>query len=164
MPSIKITAAIEAKIREIVDAAHGETGVTLFGQKVGDDFEVLEICGPGPGATLQEFHYSGDNDHASDFYNELLKTQPDLKHIGEFHVHPFGMRRLSGGDLRTIKDVLKTYEEFIAGVMLRNNGNVDFYPMYFVRGKAGIALEVIRDTEQQTHCPRWPWLWWKRAR
>src|SRR5438270_3433598 len=109
MISIRIPAGIESKIREIVYAHSLETGVTLFGRKTGDLFEVIEICAPGPGATHQELHYSGDNDYASAFYEELLKTRPDLKHIGEFHVHPFGMSRLSGGDRRTVEEVLKTY-------------------------------------------------------
>lgn len=151
MPSIRIPAAIEEKIRAIVYAGTLETGVTLFGRKSGDVFELVEICAPGPQATHQEFHYSGDNDYASAVYEELLKTQPDLKHIGEFHVHPLGMSRLSGGDRRTIAELLQTYEEFIAGVMLRKNGKVDFYPVYFARGKEGIHMEVIRDTGQTKH-------------
>ncbi len=145
MPSIKISRPIEAKIREIVYACSVETGVTLFGRKDGDTFEVVEVCGPGKNATHQELHYSGNSDHASDFYTELLKTQPDLKHIGEFHVHPCGMSRLSGGDRRTVKEVLRTYEEFIAGVMLRNKGGVDFYPVFFARGQEGVDMRVIRD-------------------
>ena len=145
MPSIKIPRSIEAKIHEIVYACSVETGVTLFGRKDGDTFEVVEVCGPGKHATHQELHYAGDNDHASDFYTELLKTQPDLKHIGEFHVHPCGMSRLSGGDRRTVKEVLATYEEFIAGVMLRTKGGVEIYPVYFARGKEGVDMRVIRD-------------------
>src|SRR5713101_2535209 len=144
MPSIKIPAAIEEKIRDIVYAGTVETGVTLFGRKTGDVFELVEICAPGPEATHQEFHYSGDNDYASAVYEELLKTQPDLKHIGEFHVHPFGMSRLSGGDRRTVAEVLKTYEEFIAGVMLRSGGGIEVYPMYFSREKPqGESMRVF---------------------
>ncbi len=138
MPSIKIPRSVEAKIHEIVYACSVETGVTLFGRKDGDTFEVVEVCGPGKKATHQELHYAGDSDHASDFYAELLKTQPDLKHIGEFHVHPCGMSRLSGGDRRTVKEVLATYEEFIAGVMLRTKDGVEIYPVYFARGKEGV--------------------------
>lgn len=164
MPSIKIPVAIEEKIRDIVYAGTVETGVTLFGRKTGDVFELVEICAPGPEATHQEFHYSGDNDYASCVYEELLKTQPDLKHIGEFHVHPLGMSRLSGGDRRTVEEVLKTYEEFIAGVMLRKDGKVKFYPVYFARGKEGIHMEVIRDTGEKTHRCRRFRLWRKRPR
>jgi hypothetical protein len=162
--SIRIPAAIEEKIGAIVFAGTMETGVTLFGRKTADGFEIVEVCGPGPDATHEEFHYSGDNDYASAFYEDLLTAQPDLKHIGEFHVHPSGMHGLSGGDRRTVEEVLKTYDEFIAGVMLRRDGKVDFYPVHFVRGKEGRKMEVLRDAGEETS--RWCWLrrWWKRDR
>jgi hypothetical protein len=163
MTSIRIPAEIESKIREIVYAGTLETGVTLFGRKAGGIFDVVAICAPGPAATHQEFHYSGDNDYASAFYEELLKTQPDLKHIGEFHVHPFDMSSLSGGDRRTVEEVLKTYDEFIAGVMLRRGGIVDFYPVHFVRGGGGRKMEVLRDAGAETSRCCWFRRWWKRS-
>src|SRR5260370_26614734 len=134
-----------------------ESEVKLFGKKDGEVFEVTDVCGPGPEATHQELHYSGDNDYASFVYENLLKTDPDLKHIGEFHTHPFGIKHLSRGDRATVKEVLKTYPEFIAGVMLRKFRKLEFYPVYFSReATEGLAMEVIRDTEQKTYRGRWP--------
>src|SRR5216683_2438516 len=95
-----------------------------------------KVCGPGLIATHEVCHYSGDNDYASFVYENLLKTDPELKHLGELHTHPFGMRRLSRGDRKTVGEVLKTYEEFIAGVMLRSGGGIEVYPVYFSREKS----------------------------
>jgi len=128
-----LTEEIYLKIRAIVYEHNVETGVTLFGNKDGEDFKVLHVCGPGPKADHKEFNYSGDDNYSTLVYENLLKENPDLKHIGELHVHPLRMRNLSGTDRETVKEVLKSYEEFIAGVMLRRFNNVTFYPVYFSR-------------------------------
>src|SRR5258708_3268568 len=88
---------VRNKIREIVYACDVETGVTLFGKKVGEVFSIMHVCGPGPVATHEIAHYSGDDGYASLVYENLLKVDPELKHLGELHTHPFGMRRLSKG-------------------------------------------------------------------
>src|ERR1700741_1004107 len=106
------------KIRTIVYAHDVETGVTLFGVKDKGDFKVLHVCGPGPKASHEKYGYSGDDDYATSVYESILKNVPVLKHIGELHVHPHGMRHLSGTDRETVRKVLTSYEEFIAGVML----------------------------------------------
>jgi hypothetical protein len=127
--------SVYSQIRKIVFETTVETGVTLFGAKEGEDFRVLYVCGPGPKADHQEFEYSGDEDYATFVYENLLKDHPDLKHIGELHVHPMGMRELSRTDRETVNKVLKDYEEFVAGVMLRRFKHVSFYPVYFSRLK-----------------------------
>jgi len=116
---IYISQEILSQLREIVFATRKETGACLFGEKDGDDFRVTHIAGPGKQARQLAFHYQADHQHQEDVYNELLKAKPALLHIGEFHVHPQGMSELSCGDLHTIKKVLETYEEFVAGVILR---------------------------------------------
>ena len=144
MISINFSPDIQKKIREIVYECDVETGVTLFGKKDGQMFQVIHVCGPGPIATHEICHYSGDNDYASFVYENLLKTDPELKHLGELHTHPFGMRRLSRGDRKTVGEVLKAYEEFIAGVMLRSGGGIEVYPVYFSRDKPqGESMQVL---------------------
>jgi hypothetical protein len=135
---------IYEQIKEVVLASSVETGVTLFGQKEGEEFTIKGIAGPGPEATHEEFHYSGNEDYATDVFEELKKTNPDLKHIGELHVHPIPLRSLSGGDRETVREILNNYEEFIAGVMLRH-WLLGFYvfPVYFSREfPKGIPMEV----------------------
>jgi proteasome lid subunit RPN8/RPN11 len=144
MISINFSPEIQKQIHEIVYARDVETGVTLFGKRKGHTFEVLHVCGPGPIATHEEFHYSGDNDYASFVYDNLLKADPELAHLGELHTHPYGMRRLSIGDRKTVEGVLKTYEDFVAGVMLRFRGGIEVYPMYFSRKKPqGEKMQVL---------------------
>src|SRR2546428_13396453 len=145
MISINFSPDIQKKIHEIVyEFGDVETGVTLFGKKDGKTFQVLHVCGPGLIATHEPCHYSGDNDYASFVYENLLKTDPELKHLGELHTHPFRMRHLSKGDRKTVEEVLTTYEEFIAGVMLRSDGGIEVYPIFFSREKLqGERMQVL---------------------
>ena len=142
---------IERQIAEVVfqPGPFKETGVTLFGEKSGNDFVVLGIAGPGPDATHEELHYSGNNDYATMIFEDLKKSNPNLQYIGELHLHPYGMIWLSHGDRETIKEVLKDYTEFIAGVMQLGR-RLRFYPYYFSKEKPdGERMEVQR--EGQTH-------------
>ena len=132
MIAIVFTPEIQKKIHEIVYASEVETGVTLFGKKEGAVFSVTDACGPNPLATHEACHYSGD-DYASFVYEELLKNNPELEHLGTLHTHPHRMRHLSKEDGETIKEALKTSEAFIAGVMLRFGGGIEAYPVYFSR-------------------------------
>ena len=145
---------IENQIGEVVfqPGPFKETGVTLFGEKSGDDFVVLGIAGPGPDATHEEFEYSGNNEYATMVFEDLKKGNPSLQHIGELHVHPFGMRRLSQVDRETVKEVLKDYTEFIAGVM-QWGWRIKFYPYYFSKEKPnGERMEV------KTCGSAWSWI------
>src|SRR2546425_8797413 len=72
-----------------------------------------------------------------------------IRWLGELHAHPRGMTWLSGGDRRTVKQILTGNDdtlhphEFIAGVMQRRNGTVDIYPFCFTREcLEGKPLEV----------------------
>src|SRR2546425_1859085 len=106
-----------------------ETGVTLFGMPLEGtpdvQYAVLAIAGPGRRATHEPAHYSGDENHANEIYESLTSAMPGICWLGELHVHPRGMTWLSGGDLRTVRQILTGTdetlhpEEFIAGVMQR---------------------------------------------
>ena len=129
-----------------------ETGVTLFGTSLAgipaldqkttqpdSGCIVLAIAGPGKRATHQPAHYSGDDGYANEIYDALRSAMPGIRWLGELHVHPRGMTWLSGGDRRTVKQILTGDDdtlhpqEFIAGVMQRRNGTVDIYPYHFTR-------------------------------
>jgi len=159
-------AAVRKDIWEIVYASTVETGMTLFGRKDGQTLEIMYVCGPGQKAIHQVAHYEPDHDHVDDFYNDLLKRDPAIQHLGEFHVHPFGMRRLSGGDRTTVHEVLKVYEHFLAGVILRRRGGLEIYPVYFTR-ESEEELERIyvprrNESKANTFRRYWRGIWRKR--
>lgn len=135
-----------------------ETGVALFGACVArtvsslsyakeawptvvhPDYVVLAVAGPGPRATHQPAHYSGDADYASAIYRALRCALPSVEWLGELHVHPRGMTWLSGGDRRTVRELLSSTakdtvcpKEFIAGVMQRRKNGIEVYPYCFSR-------------------------------
>jgi hypothetical protein len=138
-----------------------ETGVTLFGTSLwtpgsdaktepSDQHIVLAIAGPGKRATHQPAHYSGDDGQANAVYEALRSAVPGIRWLGELHVHPRGMTWLSGGDRRTVKQILTGEDdtlhpdEFIAGVMQRKDSGVDIYPYHFTREcLEGNAMELL---------------------
>ena len=140
-------------VSSVLETPEGlETGVTLFGMSLavipasgGKESQsestsvVLAITGPGKRATHEPAHYSGDDGHSNAVYEALRSAMPGIRWLGELHVHPRGMTWLSGGDRRTVKQILTGNDdtlhphEFIAGVMQRRNGTVDIYPYHFTR-------------------------------
>lgn len=142
-----------ADICEVVSRADEgcETGVFLFGVALSEHRIVLAIAGPGPRATHEPAHYSADNDYASEIYNVLRSALPSIEWLGELHVHPRGMTWLSGGDRRTVRQILEGSEpdaarprEFIAGVMQRHHAQVDIYPYYFGSATDGCRMRIER--------------------
>ena len=136
-----------------------ETGVKLFGTVLGDNspshaYVVLAIAGPSQKATHQPAHYSGDADYATDIFAALGCAMPGIKWLGEMHVHPRGMTWLSGGDRRTVRDILTGSDdtvhpdEFIAGIMQRKHGAIEIYPYHFTRESLQgnpIAVHLVAD-------------------
>jgi len=125
------------------------TGLTLFGEKEGQDFIVTAVAGPGPDAIHQELHYSGNKEYATVVFNYLRQDNPNLKHIGELYVHLFERQCLSRGELDAVEEALKEHNEFIAGVILRNH-RWDFkvFPTYFSRSQPeGTNMEAVFDEQ-----------------
>ena len=140
-----------------------ETGVTLFGTSLEANSApdrkttvsdsacvVLAVAGPGKRATHEPAHYSGDDDQSNEIYQALRSAMPGIHWLGELHVHPRGMTWLSGGDRRTVKQILTGNDdtlhpdEFIAGVMQRKDSGVDIYPFHFTREcLEGNAMELL---------------------
>lgn len=145
-----------------------ETGVALFGACVRRhvsrgsyaeeswpsltryEYVVLTVAGPGPQATHEPASYSHDADYASAIYQALRTALPSIEWLGELHVHPRDMTWLSGGDQRTVRDLLSSTakdtvcpREFIAGVMQRRKNEVEIYPYYFSRRRhEGYKMQV----------------------
>jgi proteasome lid subunit RPN8/RPN11 len=140
-------------IREVAYRTRLETGVTLFGTKDGERRIVKAIADPGQNGTHEYAHYSGDEDHASQVFDQLRRDDPSIEWLGELHAHPPGMTWLSGGDRRTVKEILTgtddTYhpDEFIAGVIQRVSGSIVIYPLYFTKTNLeGEDMEVLYGT------------------
>lgn len=141
---IKISKEIHSQLREIVFATKKETGACLFGSYENGDARIAHIAGPGKRSKHQQFKFVPDNKHYEDVYNELLEKEPDLEYLGEFHVHPGTMSELSCGDHYTVKKVLKTYTKFIAGVILRVEEEMQFFPVYFTKDSE-VPCELVVD-------------------
>src|SRR6266480_4733251 len=102
---------LDGIVRWVSVAPHGcETGVTLFGVALEESPDsrhiVLAIAGPGGRATHEPAHYSGDENHSNDIYTALRSALPGIRWLGELHLHPSGMTRLSRSDLRTVRHIL----------------------------------------------------------
>jgi integrative and conjugative element protein (TIGR02256 family) len=145
-PELILPLSILAEIRDIVYATATETGVRLIGIADGGRYLVRHVIGPGPEAVERRYAYECDNDHAEECFTALLQNEPELKFLGELHVHPDGFPHLSGRDRRTIAAVLRESPEFIAGVMQRNP--LRLYPYRFTRHSQE-SMEVCYDL-----CPK----------
>lgn len=145
---------LKAIISSVAETSDGlETGVTIFGSRsegpTPATLVILAVAGPGRRSTHEPAHYSGDDDHTNAVHDALRSAMPGIRWLGEFHVHPQGMTWLSGGDRRTVRQILTGSdqtlhpEEFIAGVIQRRNGAVDIYPYHFTRECLdGSAMEI----------------------
>lgn len=120
MPELVLPIALLGEIRDIVYATDAETGVRLIGCAAGDRYLVRHIIGPGPAAVERRYAYECDNDFAEERFHALRTSDSGLRFLGELHVHPDGFPHLSGLDRQTIAEVLREYQEFIAGVIERD--------------------------------------------
>jgi hypothetical protein len=137
-PRLVLPKPIYREILSVVQSCGVETGVRLLGNSCGSDYLVKHVIGPGPKASHRFATYECDNTYAEKEYARLLDADPDLKFLGELHVHPTGFLRFSSTDMETIREVLKDYPVFIAGIMQRNPFRI--YPVLFPEQK---EMEVV---------------------
>ncbi len=140
MRKLILTDEIFSAIEETVNRTGVETGVRLIGTTEAETYVVKHLIGPGPRCLEEAYTYECDNAYAEDVFNRLLEAEPGLKFLGELHCHPPGYPWLSDTDLRTIRQVLKEYPEFIAGVMQRDP--LTLHPIHFPSGE---EMEVVCD-------------------
>jgi hypothetical protein len=130
---------VRRQIRRIVKVAPGacETGVSLFGVRVGDRLVVLAAVGPGPRAMHTPVFYQPDTDYANAAFDALQSALPRISWIGEFHLHPRGMTWLSGHDRETMRRLLADREldlsDFVAGILQRKKDGITLHAYYFSR-------------------------------
>lgn len=126
-----------------------EFAVTLFGEVRGNEHYVTHIAPPGKNASSSWARCTNDKDFEAAFFERLQKDKPEIEWLGDLHAHPPGFAELSSTDRRTIRKILLGDDdtlhpdEYVAGVMLRNDNGIDIYPMHFDRQNlAGSPMEV----------------------
>lgn len=92
-----------------------ETGGYLFGRIHPNMVaEITKVIDGGPKAKRTGISYSGDNEYASMKIRELREIDPEVRLIGEYHIHPWkGRARLSYGDLRQLSEVKELIPWFL---------------------------------------------------
>lgn len=110
---------IVAEIKRVVFRTTNETGVRLVGEFEACRYVVRYIIGPGDRAVQRPNYYQCDNEYAEKQFANLLRREPQLRFLGELHVHPQGEAELSTRDMATIRKVLRSLPFFIAGTIVR---------------------------------------------
>lgn len=84
-----------------------ETGGYIFGRIHPNGVaEVVSIIDGGPNAERTAICFSGDNEYATKVKDELREKDPEIRLLGEYHLHPWnGQATLSRGDLHQLKVV-----------------------------------------------------------
>jgi proteasome lid subunit RPN8/RPN11 len=140
----EISATTLNEIKDIVYRTDVETGVRLIGIVEDARYIVLHVIGPGQKAKQEIYEYECDNDHAERQFARLLEGNPNLKFLGELHVHPGGFPTLSGTDLCTVRKILEEYPFFIAGVIERHPFSIR--PILFTKDRSEL-MEVSCDIQ-----------------
>jgi hypothetical protein len=93
--SIKMLAAESPRI---------ETGGILVGHNVGKDIHISGASDPGPNAERSAGHCLRDTEYCRQFLSKsFAETQAD--YVGEWHSHVVKLKRLSNGDLNTLRGI-----------------------------------------------------------
>jgi len=114
-----------------------ETGGYIFGKLYpnGLAYATHTILG-GPKARRTSISFTADNEYANEVKERLQKEDPEIRLLGEFHVHPWkGKPELSQGDIHQLKEVKEQRPWFI--VLL---GTMDEWEVF------DIEVEQARST------------------
>jgi molybdopterin/thiamine biosynthesis adenylyltransferase len=110
-----------------------ETGGYIFGKIFPNGLaQVTHIIDGGPKARRTPISFSGDNEYATKVKEELRKGDPDVRLLGEYHVHPWkGLSHPSGGDINQLRKVknarpwfvifLQTEEDFLVWDLIKDD-------------------------------------------
>lgn len=103
-----------------------ETGGYIFGKLYPNGLaEVKRIIDGGPKAERSPISFSGDNENATRVKKELQKGDPEIRLLGEYHLHPWeGPSNLSPGDINQLKEAKKQRPWFIVFLNTKNDYKV----------------------------------------
>jgi len=92
-----------------------ETGGYIFGKIFSNGLaQVTHIIDGGAKAKRTSISFSGDNEYATKVKDKLQKVDPEIRLLGEYHLHPWkGSPNPSLGDINQLKQVKKQRPWFI---------------------------------------------------
>lgn len=140
---------------------HKETGgILIGGQAATNQFFVVEATGPGANAHHRRTEFSPDIEHAQQRLDEMRETW-DVFWVGTWHKHPEGIQRLSGGDIRQMRRLVKdpdTLDDILSVIVTPENVRLRAYHMddglephrintTIVEDDIPIRKQFLRDSE-----------------
>lgn len=100
-----------------------ETGGYIFG-KIFPNYiaQVTHVIDGGPKAERTPVSFSGDHEYATRVKEDLRKENPDIRLLGEYHVHPWSSpANLSAGDVRQLWMVKQVRPWFFNMLLTKND-------------------------------------------
>ena len=106
-----------------------ETGGWLFGKVHPNELAVVSrVLDAGLNAQRTPISFSGDNEFATSIKAALQSGDPDIRLLGEYHVHPWdGSAGLSGGDIHQLSELKELRPWFI--VLLSTKNDMSFFDL-----------------------------------
>jgi len=100
-----------------------ETGGYVFGRIHPNGVaEVTHVIDGGPKAERTPASFSGDNEYATRIKERLQEIDPEIRLLGEYHVHPWnGFSALSRGDIDQLYKLKKDRPWFLAFLSTEND-------------------------------------------
>jgi integrative and conjugative element protein (TIGR02256 family) len=86
-----------------------ETGGLLVGYRVGKEWVVQDVVGPGPAARHRRKSFDPDHVwHAAELRARFQRSGGRQLFIGDWHTHPDGCLALSRRDLRALRRIIRS--------------------------------------------------------
>jgi molybdopterin/thiamine biosynthesis adenylyltransferase len=107
-----------------------ESGGYIFGKiHMNMVAEITVFVDGGPKARRSPASFTGDNEYATQKKRELQDIDPDIRLLGEYHLHPWtSFPKPSGGDLRQLQEV-KNNERTWYTIMLVTKTGFNFWDL-----------------------------------
>lgn len=128
-----------------------ETGGYIFGPLYPNGLaHVKHVIKGGPKAERSPTSFSGDNENATRVKEELQREDPEIRLLGEYHLHPWGgLSNLSMGDINQLKEVKKQRPWFI--VLLSTK---DDFKVWDIETESTDHHESAFHQQRESWCPR----------
>jgi len=132
-----------------------ETGGWLLGKLHSNGLAVVtQVLYGGPRAERSPASFTGDNEYATKVKEELRREDPEIRLLGEYHVHPWkGPANLSGGDIGQLEESKKTRPWFI--VLLWTEDDFKIWDAKLeVEGGSWLCGEWVKENGVSYHACR----------
>ena len=136
------------KDREKWSSMSLETGGYIFGRLYANGVAyATQVVLGGPKALRTPVSFTADNEYANRIKEKLQEEDPEIRLLGEFHVHPWkGEPTLSHGDMEQLKEVKKLRPWFF--VLL---GTVDEWRVFDIEVERESSMHLKNTTTK--HIP-----------